>query len=735
MESKPPPPVPGPSPGPVNRVSSAPRFEDENWLRIRLWHFKRDSRDWLRRHGLEIWVLVGLWMFVSLVTFVLASGHVSPRRYQDEFLFWGVAKSFAGGDGLTWRGEGIGLYYFLYPVLLAPAFWIGSSVAASYTIVHMINSLMIAGVVFPAYFMARQMLGKGAAALAAVMAVSVPAMNYAGVIGTESLAYPVCTAAFGAMILSIARPRRRNWLLALGLIVTAVFARAQFVVLAPVYFVALIFAGLMRDREARAGYMRVQREPLAAMIAGFAMAGVLFLIKGHGAVGLYAGVFEGVSPSFDDVWYWIKGLTADVYVFTAVIPVVAVLAMFMRGENRRDPFVGALLAVTLVATLAFIAEVAWFSAINPYNWRIRNIFYERYMFYLGPLFFTGLFVAWKRVSLPTALISSVVAVIAMKGFQTDSVLIPFSYDAFAMSLIGWYMESHADVVPNIGRFLAGITALFTALYCVSRVERSQLARLFGIVTYTLVFGVLLIGQGWTWHLAGMYSHDAFAGVPKPANFIDRNTDEDVGMLITFTDSPEMYFTTEFWNDRVTRAFATDAAPIKTPIMYSPRCTFDWDDRGEILGTGCDEVPSAFYLRSDTIAMHLRNEVKRVHPTPEYVDITLMEARRPERIFSLVDGRHVVTGEVQNVVNVRSFLDRPGALRLRFAELERSLVVSVDGGRRFNVPAGAERVVEFPVKAGKRITTVRVKSPSGTPEVGKVLDMQMREGGGQWTSIR
>ncbi|MBI4896991.1 MAG: glycosyltransferase family 39 protein [Actinobacteria bacterium] len=735
MESQPPPPAAGPAPESPGHAVPAPRFHGENWLQIRLWHLKRDARDWLRRHGLEIWVLVGLWMLVSLITFVLASGHESPRRYQDEFLFWGVAKSFAGGDGLTWRGEGIGLYYFMYPVLLAPAFWIGSSVAASYTIVHLINSLMMAGVVFPAYFMARQMLGKGPAALAAVMAVSVPAMNYAGVIGTESLAYPVCVAAFGGMILSIARPRRRNWLLALGLIVMAVFTRAQFAVLAPVYFAALIFAGLMRERAERSDYIRVQREPLAVLIAGFAMVGVLFLIKGHGVVGLYAGVFEGVSPTFDDVWYWVKGLTADVYVFTAVIPAVALLAMFMRGENRRDPFVGALLAVTLIATIAFIAEVTWFSAINPYNWRIRNIFYERYMFYLGPLYFTALFVAWKRVSVMAALFSSVLAVIAMKGFQTDSVLIPFSYDAFGMTLIGWYMDGHANVIPNIGRFLAGITALLTALYCISRIERSYLARLFGIVTITIVFSVLLVGQGWTWHLARMYSHDAFRGVPKPANFIDRNADEDVGMVITYTDSPEMYFTTEFWNDRVTRMFATDAVPIKTPIMYSPRCTFDWSDTGQILGTGCDKVPSAFYLRNDTIAMHLRDEVKRVHPTPEYSDITLMVARPPARMFSLVDGRNVITGEVQNVVNVRSFLDHPGALRMRFAESDRSLAVSADGGRRFVVPAGEVRVVEFPVRAGKRITTVRLKSQSGVPEVGKVLDMQLREAGGQWTSIR
>ena len=69
--------------------------------------------------------------------------------------------------------------------------------------------------------------------LGAVLAVAAPAMNYAGIIGTESLAYPVATAAFGAMILAIARPRRRNWALAFFMIGVSLFTRAQFAVFAP----------------------------------------------------------------------------------------------------------------------------------------------------------------------------------------------------------------------------------------------------------------------------------------------------------------------------------------------------------------------------------------------------------------------------------------------------------------------------------------------------------------------
>lgn len=705
------------------------------WLGVRVAGLKSDARAWIARRGFELWVLVGVWMVVSLLIFWLSTGHESPRRYQDEFLFWAVAKSFAAGDGLTWRGEGIGLYYFLYPVLLAPAFWIGGSVAESYTLVHLINSLMIVGVIFPAYLLARLFVGRAWSALAALLAVSLPAVNYAGVIGTESLGYPVATAAFGAMILSIARPRRRNWILALIAIGLAVLTRAQFAVLAPAYFVALMLAGRMRAPEERRAYFRVQREPLALLLAAFVLVGVAFLVRGKRAVGLYAGVFEGVTPSFDDVAYWVKALAADVYLVTGVLPVIATLAMLPGRSNRRDPLVGALLAVTVVATLAFIAQVGWFSAINPYNWRDRHIFYERYMFYLAPLFFTGFVVAWRRVSIGSALLSSGVAVLIVSGFQTDAVLVPFSYDSFGLTLVGQFMESHARRAGEIGSFLAGVTALAAALYCVSRLEGSRIARLLGVASITLVVGVLIWGQAQTWRLARNYSHDAFSGVPKPADFIDKNTDRDVGMIITETDSPEMYFTAEFWNERIVRAFATDSPPIQTPIMYSPRCAFDWTRSGEILGTGCDKVPTAYYLRSDTVSMHLRDEIKRVHPTPEQVGLTLMVGRPPARILSFVDGRNVYNGEVQNAMTVRTFLAGAGRLRVTFARAKRAFVARAGRDGSTLVREGETGVLTAHLPAGEHELSISLRSPTGVPEIATVDDVEVRERGGGWISIR
>lgn len=721
-------------------VEQQPQFVKSTWLDVRVSAWKADSRAWIKRHAFDLWLLVGIWSVVSTLIFLLSTGHQSPRRFQDEFLFWAAAKNFAAGDGLSWRGQSAGLTYVLflgpnlYPVLLAPAFWIGGSVAASYTLVHMMNSLMMVAVVFPVFLMARMFMDRWPALLAALFAVSVPAMNYAGIIGTESLAYPVAAAAFGAIILSVAKPRRRNWLLALAMIGLAGLTRAQFAVFVPIYILVLIFAGKLLDRPLQREYYRVQREPLAVLAAGCVAFGILFLIRGRSAVGLYQGVFDGLTPSVADVWYWLKALTADVYLMAGIVPVIATVAMVFNSKNRRDPLIGALLVVAFISSLAFVAEVTWFSATNPFDWRNRHIFYERYMFYLGPLFFVGFLAAWKRVSVGAALVSSVIAVLVVWGFQTDAVLVPFSYDSFGLSLVGRYMDAHPDVTPRIGTFLAGITAVLAVIYCISRLDRSMIAHYLGLVIVVLPMAILIGGQAQTWYYATLFSGDAFKGVPKPANFIDRNTDRDVGMIVTSTDSPEMYFTTEFWNDRLVRAFETEALPFQTPVMYSPRCPFDWDKTGAVLGTGCDKVPSALYVRNDTVSVHLKDEIKRAHPTAAYPNMTLMVAEPPARMLSIVDGRNVLSGKMPSTMNVRTFLDRPGTLSVRFGKEKFGRLVRVGRSGDVLLPAGKAGTITTAVKAHDTTTAVSAETLDGVPATVAVDRLDVRERGGRRVSI-
>lgn len=700
----------------------------ENW--------RGDAGRWLRAHGLELWIITGIWAVLTVVIYLLAIGHESPRRYQDEFLFWALAKNFAHGDGLTWRGVGIEMKSWLYPVLLAPAFWISDTVPGEYTGVHLINSMMIVGTIFPAYLMARLFLGRWTALVAALLAVAVPAMNYAGIIGTENLGYLTFTAACGGSLLALARPSWRNAGFAVVLVLVAALTRTQFVVMLPGLFASALLVAWMREPGKRRAYIASQRPLLGTLGVLFVLGGLVFLVQGRGAVGLYGGIFDGIPLTASALWFWVKAFSADIYLMTAVVPVIATTAMFARSENRRDPLVGALLAFTLVTTLLLLAQVSWFSATNPYDWRTRHIFYERYMFYLGPLFFTGLLVAWHRVSVAAALVSVAVATVIVSGFQTDAVLIPFSYDSFGLSLIGRHMELHPDSAAKIGITLARLTLFIGIFYVVSTVKRDSVARIFHWALVIFTFAVLVATQWQTWDYARTFSKQAFEQVPKPANFIDQNTDQDVGMIITSTDAPEMYFQTEFWNNRIVKAYATDATPIQTPIMYSPKCDFEWSETGEILGGGeCPDPPNAWYLRSETVSMHLKDEIKRVHPAPQFNSLTLMVGLPPARILSMVDGRAVANGLVQGgTMNVRTFLDDAGELRLRFGRARAETIVRIGGNAPISVRPGKTSTVTVKIPANEKLTTVTFRTGDGEAAVGSVAGLDVREPDGPWKSI-
>lgn len=695
--------------------------------------WRGDARAWIRERGLEIWIITGIWALLTLVIYLLATGHESPRRYQDEFLFWALAKNFAHGDGLTWRGVGIGMRSWLYPVLLSPAFWIAKSVPGEYTGVHLINSLMICATIFPGYLMARLFMDRWRALVVALMVVSVPAMNYAGIIGTENLGYATFTASCGGMLLALARPRLRNTLLAFVLMGVAVLTRTQFVNLLPIFAGTLLLAAVMAPPGKRVAYLAERRSIWIGLLGVAALGGLLVLIQGSGAFGLYAGAFDGTSLSLDAMTFWVKAFAADVYLLSAIVPVIATLAMYGRRDNRQDPLVGALIALAVVAAIVFIGQISWFSATNPYDWRSRHIFYERYMFYLGPIFFTGLLVAWKRVSWGAALFSTALATLIVSGFQTDAVLVPFSYDSFGLSLVGRHMELHPDVTAKIGMVLARLTFVLGLVYVASTIPHKIAQRVlyWGLVAFTFV--ALIATQAQTWHYAREFSADAFSQVPKPANFIDENTDQPVGMIITSTDDPLSYFTTEFWNNRVVRTFTTDAAPIKSPITYSPMCNFDWDQTGLILGTGCTLVPSAWYIRSDSVVMHLKGETERVHPSASWPTLTLMVGTPPARILSFVDGRAVRTRLATGEMNVRTFLDQPGKLRVKLHGAEQTVVVKV-GEQAVVIQPGARRTITLDVPANERLTTFSIQSPSGLASSVEVTDVQARDGGGSWQSL-
>jgi hypothetical protein len=696
--------------------------------------WRSDAGAWLRERGLELWIITGIWAILTVIIYLLATGHESPRRYQDEFLWWALAKNWAGGDGMTWRGSSLQLRSTLYPFLLAPAFWFAQTVPGQYTGAHLINSMLIVGTIFPAYLIGCLYMDRWRALVVALLAVSVPAMNYAGVIGTENLSYPLFTAACGGILLSLARPRPRNTMLAFALVLAAMLSRTQFIVLLPIFAGALLVAAVMAAPGQRIVYLKQRRSIWVTLAAFAALGGIFVLAQGKGAFGLYGGAFDGAPLKLSEMWFWTKAFTADVYLLSAIVPVIATLAMFGRAENRRDPLIGALLALALIAAIVLIAQISWFSATNQYQWRTRHIFYERYMFYLGPIFFLGFLASWKRVSWTSALVSVAVATAIVSGFQTDAVLVPFSYDSFGLTSIARWMANNPASAPEIGMLLARLTFLLGVVYVLSTIDHKLVRKVLfcGLVAFTFIW--LIQAQVKTWQEARKYSAQAFELVPKPANFIDKNTDEDVGMIVTSTDDPLSYFTTEFWNNRVVRAFETDVKPIVTPIMYSPRCKFDWSSTGEILGTGCDLVPNAWYMRSDTVAMHLKDETKRVHPSPAWPTMTLMVGEAPPRILSLIDGRNIRTGLILGALNTRTFLDKPGKMRFKIRGADATSVLRTPDGKSVLVQPGKSGELTIDLPADEKYSTFTVKTPGGIQSEVFLDDLSVKEPDGKWQSI-
>ncbi len=656
-----------------------------------------------RPSRLETLLVLVFWAVVTVIVWRLAVGHVSPRRFQDEFLWSSVAESIARGEWLSWRGTGLGIKSPLYPLLVAPAYLLGGSTETVYHSIHLINAAMMSAVIFPVYFVGRRYLEPTLAFTAALFAVAAPGMNYAGIIGTEALAYPAAAFACLAIALVAAVPSGRRWALAGTAIALAILTRTQFVVFVPILLGAVLLSGWMRGPDGRRAYFAEQRVALLAIGALLAVGTLFALVAPGAAVGLYKEALEGNLPQFDELWFWLRAFTADVFVVGGIIPVIAAIAMAFQRENRRHPMIGALLATALVASAGFVAEVAWFSANNEFDWRARHIFYERYMFYLGPLFFVIFMTCWRRIRpLHVIWAMSIAALTMWAGLHSDLVLVPFSYDAFGLTLAGWVLDSHPDLAGSLGLLAAALTLLMGWVLVAASVDNRSVARFGAAGALLLAFTFLLWNQAKTWEYARLYSPIAFQGVPKPVDWIDRKTDRDVGMIVTSTDAPEMYFSSEFWNRRITRAFATDKPPISSPVMYSPRCEFDWAADGTILGTGCDAVPRAFYVRSNTVAVHLQDPALEYEKSP---DQRLLIARPPVRLLSMLAGRDVTTGVAKGEVKLWTFADRGGVVRMRVRSLEGAGKVRV-GRRTFALPRRGSAEIEFPVGKGEQVTTVR-----------------------------
>ena len=692
--------------------------------------WRTDAAHWLRRNRVDLLILLGVWLLVSAAYYLLARGYVTPRHQQDEFLYWALSKSFAAGDGFSWRGVGVPLRSFLYPVSIAPAFELASSVQGQLNAVHAINSLMISATLFPAFLMARLFVDRSAAYVAAAFAILVPAMNYAGLIGTETLAYPTCTAAFAAILLACAVPRARNTLLAVAMIGLAVVTRTQFVVLMPIFFATIILVALLRGRDGARAYLAQQKLAIAMLGAGLVLVLLLLLVARDSVIGIYGGLFTTIPLTARNASFWTKSFAADVFLVVAVVPAIATFALVATRKNRRDPLIGALIALAYLATLLLVAQVAWFSATSPEYWRVLNLFYERYIFYLGPIFFTGLMAARGMVSPRAATVTSIIALVVISGFQADTLATPFSYEAFGLTYLGYFVSNHDGPFTQVGLLAAGVSAVLALVYVCSTIDarNEHFKRYAGFLAIALPMFVLVITQARAWTYGWQYASDSKSLQPQPVSLVQRATSEDVGMIVPEGTERIEYFQDEFWNPNITQLFVSSAPPVSSPPMFTPHCPFVWTDEGRIVSKQCPDLPTAWYMRNEQLTMHLKGETRRVQSAG--TSATLTFAPQPTRISSFLRGRDPKTGLLKDPVSITTFLDQPGRVRVRL-ESARATSIALPEGRSVRLKAGVTATVEIAVPARERMLRLRLQS--GAASV-RMISAEVREGDGPWQSL-
>jgi hypothetical protein len=348
--------------------------------------------------AVPIWAWLTAIVAVSAVArFLLALRIEAPWIMVDELVYSELARGLAAGDGYSIRGVTTYDFGFVYPVVIAPAYALFDSLPRAYEAAKAINALVISLAALPTYFIARRVVPRGFALLAAVLAVALPSLAYAGQIMTENLFYPLFLCVVLMLLATLERPTPGRQLALLGLCVLAYLARAQ----ALAFFPAIAFAPVLT------GAWRSFRVLYGALGAAALLALGAPLVRGESPLellGAYAVTGEhGYSAT--EVGRWLLYHVAELDLYVGVVPFAAflvLLALWRRLPRTLRPF----LAATASLSVFFLLEVSAFASI-PSVVRIE----ERNLFYLAPLLLIALLV-WIDQGLPRpALAAGVSAVL------------------------------------------------------------------------------------------------------------------------------------------------------------------------------------------------------------------------------------------------------------------------------------------------------------------------------------
>ena len=349
--------------------------------------------------------LLSIFLWLSIVYAVEAWAHSTPWLFGDELELTQLARGIAATGHAARRGEPHS-FDTLWTYVTAPA-WRIHNVHTAYATVKYLAVMIMMVTAFPAYALARHVVGRTAALFVAAASCVIPAMAYSSMLVEEPLAYPYSTLCLFLIFRTLVRPTR--WWIGgtIAAAIVAPFVRGELVVLWAVIVLALLFLVWQTDRVGRWRATWTTWDWVGFVVLLLGAAVTVSAVLGKGSFEWLISTDHYKRRIFD------FGLNAGgaLAIGLGVFPLVAGLASLWPGTGERP-----LRTVTVFRSVLLAAVISFgvYTAVKStyVSTTFGTYTYERNLIYVVPLLFVGTALWFERRNFnPVAVLVSAVFVL------------------------------------------------------------------------------------------------------------------------------------------------------------------------------------------------------------------------------------------------------------------------------------------------------------------------------------
>jgi hypothetical protein len=511
-----------------------------------------DQKSLLDRYLAAVPFVVATLAVLSLL-FWQAAIRKSPTIFTDELEWSQLSRAIASTGHAARRGEPFA-FKSLYAYVIAPGWWIHST-SSAYTAIKYLNTIVMALTAVPVYLLARTMVSKRIAAIAALASLCTTALFYAAFLIPEVLAYPTFVLCAYVSIRALAGAGRRWIAAAIVLDLLATQVRGELMVLPASLALAAVVLWIVGPRGQRLRRGWGTFDYLGASLLVF---GALIVL--NELVSPHAHQWAVVSGTWQGRLWSLGMQAASAFAIgLGLLPFVGGLASLWLPERRADrawrafaAFTGAAIVTVWLYTAV---KAAFLSTI--FATRVE----ERNLIYLGPLFIVGTAV-WlcSRTWLPGALaaLAFTAWLVLYYGYQLDY---PYfeapGFGIAAMANRAWHWDQPAI---RLGLTAACLVLLAFVLSWSSRVPR-RVQHVTTVLAATLALTWMLAGEITSSRGAAVTSQNYVAAdhFPQPFDWIDQATHQAGTTFIgqNLSTAGLGVNLLEFWNRSVKHIWSLD----------------------------------------------------------------------------------------------------------------------------------------------------------------------------------